>query len=311
MDNIELISIITPAYNAALFIGQTIDSVVAQSYTHWELIIVDDGSSDQTATIVKEYAKKDPRIQYVYQTNGRQGKARNNGLRKAKGKYIAFLDADDLWEKEKLSVQLATLKKSDVDLVFSDAFLFSDHPSKNQRMNTNPQLFKGVSGLKQFMGGNKIPILTVLATKESILTCGGFIEDLAVQNAEDYHLWLHMIILGKSFLSIEGPPLAYYRLHSSAVTVNDKEAIQPAIQAILNLAERYPEYQYQLLGSIPQKIDYYLINTIITNQPLFSHLIEIRNRYSPKPIISGFWIGLFKLAPYRILRKLYHISNSS
>ena len=91
------VSVIMPAYNAATFIAGSIKSVVKQSFTNWELIIIDDGSTDNTKNIINCFINKDARIKYHYQQNGKQGKARNAGLALAKGKYIAFIDADDVW----------------------------------------------------------------------------------------------------------------------------------------------------------------------------------------------------------------------
>lgn len=102
----SLVSVIIPAYNAARFIGAAIDSVFAQSYPAVELIVVDDGSTDQTAEVVGGYGD---RVRYVYQQNARQAAARNRGLREARGELIAFLDADDVWLPEKLVKQVALL----------------------------------------------------------------------------------------------------------------------------------------------------------------------------------------------------------
>lgn len=105
----ELVSIITPSYNTARFIGKTIESVLAQTYTNWEMIIVDDCSSDGTDEIVLNYP--DPRIRYLKnQKNSGAAVSRNYALREAKGKWIAFLDSDDLWLPEKLEKQIAFMK---------------------------------------------------------------------------------------------------------------------------------------------------------------------------------------------------------
>jgi glycosyltransferase involved in cell wall biosynthesis len=101
-----LVSVIMPAYNAARFIGAAIESVLAQTYRNLELIVVDDGSTDATATVVTEFGN---RVRYIYQDNARQAAARNVGLRYARGELLAFLDADDLWLPEKLERQVARL----------------------------------------------------------------------------------------------------------------------------------------------------------------------------------------------------------
>src|SRR5690349_25117803 len=101
----QLISVIMPAYNAEKFVAESISSVITQTYKNWELIIVDDGSTDNTKNIIEEFAKHDARIKYIYQENAKQGKARNTGIAMAKSGLVAFLDADDLWLPQMLESQ--------------------------------------------------------------------------------------------------------------------------------------------------------------------------------------------------------------
>ena len=103
----DLVSIIMPAYNAEKYISESIDSVLNQTYQNWELLVIDDCSTDNTANIINSYCNKDSRIKYVPQKlNGGAALARNKGIEIAKGKYIAFLDSDDLWRNEKLRIQI-------------------------------------------------------------------------------------------------------------------------------------------------------------------------------------------------------------
>ena len=103
----KLVSIIMPTYNCAKFIGRTIESVINQTYENWELIIVDDCSKDNTEEVVKEYIEKDNRIKYYkFETNQGAAMARTESMKRAKGNYMAFLDSDDLWYKDKLEKQL-------------------------------------------------------------------------------------------------------------------------------------------------------------------------------------------------------------
>lgn len=92
-----LVSIITPCYNGAKYISETIESVIAQTYLDWEMIIVDDGSEDDSVEIVKKYLERDKRIKLIQQLNSGSAVARNSGIRFCNGQYIALLDADDLW----------------------------------------------------------------------------------------------------------------------------------------------------------------------------------------------------------------------
>ena len=118
MPTTELVSIITPTYNCARFIAETIECVQAQTHSNWEMLIVDDCSSDSTKEIVEGYQKNDARIQYHCLThNSGAAEARNEALRQARGRWIAFLDSDDLWNKDKLEKQIRFME--------SNAYLFS------------------------------------------------------------------------------------------------------------------------------------------------------------------------------------------
>lgn len=127
LGNQSLVSIVTPSYNASSFIKETIQSVQSQTYTNWEMIIVDDVSKDNTRELIKEEIKKDDRIQLIeLQENGGAAIARNTGINCAKGKYIAFLDSDDLWLPEKLEKQLEFMQNNDI------AFSFTSYQIMNQ-----------------------------------------------------------------------------------------------------------------------------------------------------------------------------------
>ena len=108
----ELVSIITPTYNSEKFISETINSVLNQTYTNWELLITDDCSTDKTVEIVESYVKKDCRIKFFsLKKNSGAAIARNNSIKNSKGRYISFLDSDDLWLKNKLELQINFMKK--------------------------------------------------------------------------------------------------------------------------------------------------------------------------------------------------------
>ena len=119
-------SIVMPMYNTEKYIDETICSVLNQSYKNWELIIIDDGSTDKSAEAVKKYLK-DERIQYHHQKNSGVSAARNSGIAKAKGKYIALLDADDVWLPENLKEKTEVLNDEKIDWVFCDMILIDEH----------------------------------------------------------------------------------------------------------------------------------------------------------------------------------------
>lgn len=115
----DLVSIITPTYNCAKFIGATIESVLNQTYQNFEMIIVDDASKDNTEEVVKSF--KDKRIKYIrLSKNSGPAVARNRAMEEARGKYMAFLDSDDLWKREKLEKQINFIKKNKYKIICSD-----------------------------------------------------------------------------------------------------------------------------------------------------------------------------------------------
>jgi teichuronic acid biosynthesis glycosyltransferase TuaG len=122
----ELISIIVPVYNAESFIEKTIEYVQAQTYKNWELILVDDCSSDNSVPIIKKMATNDSRIRLIsLEEKGKAAKARNRGIEEAQGRYICFLDADDIWECDKLSAELEYMNKIGAAFVFT-GYEFAD-----------------------------------------------------------------------------------------------------------------------------------------------------------------------------------------
>jgi glycosyltransferase involved in cell wall biosynthesis len=230
-----LISVIMPAYNAEKYIRESIESVMNQTCAQWELIIVDDGSSDNTGLVVKKIAENDNRIKYFYQQNSRQGKARNLAIQNSSGKYLAFLDADDLWHPEKLFKQVNCIQEKSVDLVFSDCYVFqNDINESSDKMNTFKGILKGEEGLKLFFDVNQVPILTVLVNRESVNRVGNFIEDFSVQNAEDYHLWMKMLLNGSVFYGMD-EALSFYRIHENQNTKQDSRVPLQSISAIRSL----------------------------------------------------------------------------
>ena len=121
----NLISIVIPVYNAERFIEETVASVLNQTYPEWELLLINDGSTDGSGAIIDKLAEGDSRIRVFHLAGGGAAEARNTGTKNANGRYLAFLDADDLWEKEKLEKELAYMQKTDAAFVFT-GYEFAD-----------------------------------------------------------------------------------------------------------------------------------------------------------------------------------------
>jgi glycosyltransferase involved in cell wall biosynthesis len=224
-----LISIITPAYNASKFIAQTIKCVLEQTYTNWEMIIVDDGSTDETALEIKPFLV-DKRIKYFYQENGKQSKARNHALHYAKGEYIAFLDADDLWVANKLEIQIKVLEENNVDLVYSQGYVFTDSFENTTLVNTTVGRSTN-NFLGQLITANRIPILSVLLKSEKLKEVGNFNEHPKIQNAEDFHLWMTLADNGCTFYGMK-ERLFYYRRYANQSSNDLIMSVQCEVWAI-------------------------------------------------------------------------------
>lgn len=207
------VSIITPCYNGERFIAQTVESVLGQTYADWELLIVDDGSADRTAQIAADYAARDGRIHLIRQANAGTAAARNNAMRRAEGRYIALLDADDLWEPEFLERQLAFMREKSA-LCVCCSYRHIDENSKEIQHPTRPM---AEITLKDMAVMNQIGCLTGLydASRHGKV----YLHEELKSIRDDYAYWYDVIRLtGKAY----GNPeiLARYRVLASSTTGN-------------------------------------------------------------------------------------------
>lgn len=179
----ELVSIIMPSYNTEKFISETINSVLAQTYTNWELIIVDDCSTDNTDDVVASFS--DPRIKYLKnEKNSGAAVSRNRALREATGKWIAFLDSDDLWFPEKLEKQIAFMQEKGYKFTYTDYRI---------KLNDKwlPYVYIGPNKVTQWKMKNYcyFSTITVMYDREYI----GLIQIEPVKKNNDYAMWLKII----------------------------------------------------------------------------------------------------------------------
>jgi glycosyltransferase involved in cell wall biosynthesis len=219
-----------PAYNAEKYLADSIRSVLAQEYADWELVVVDDGSTDKTASIVQEFANLDRRIKYIYQENGRLGKARNTGIRNASGSLIAFLDSDDLWLDTKLAAQTRAMAENDADVVFSNCYIFTGQNigEETRTFDSFTGKFSGPELLDAVIQQNRIPVLTVLLKRSAFDRVGLFEEGKAYHGCEDYDLWLRLAEAGCVFYGMPDV-LARYRRHDTAMTAIQSNIYKPML----------------------------------------------------------------------------------
>lgn len=204
----ELVSIITPSYNTAKFIAQTIESVLNQTYKNWEMIIVDDCSTDNTDDVVKEYLK-DRRIKYLKNKNN-SGAAisRNYALREAKGKWIAFLDSDDLWLPEKLERQIEFMRENDYHFSYTEYGEINEENLSLETYITGP---KKIDKFKMY-SYCWVGCLTVMYDTERV----GLIQIDDLRKNNDYAMWLKIIC--KSDCYLLNRKLALYRKRKGSIS---------------------------------------------------------------------------------------------
>lgn len=222
----SFVTVIIPCYNYGHFLPASLESVLQQTYAHWECIVVDDGSTDDTKEVVAAFAAKDKRFKYIYQSNKGMSAARNAGIKAASGEFLQFLDSDDLIERRKLEVQAAFLKEHpEVDVVYGDARFFpSDEPQKLfysiDGKNTRPR--NKVSGgrdslLKYMLVDNIFVISAPLLRQEVPGRCGWFDEGLRA--LEDWDFWLRCLECGVQFRFLEaGETFTLIRYHRQSVS---------------------------------------------------------------------------------------------
>ncbi len=184
-----IVSIITPCYRAELTIGQTIESVIGQTFADWEMIIVDDATDDGSARIIKEYCQKDDRIKYLRmnQPSGSPSMPRNFGIEHSRGELIAFLDADDVWLPDKLEKQVAFLKNNHYDLVYSYYEKMSWDGKRNERVIRTSD----VTTYRSLLQSNTIPFLTSVIRRDAL----GDTRFKQIPQ-EDYCFWLDVLKKG-------------------------------------------------------------------------------------------------------------------
>lgn len=264
----QLVSIIVPTYNRAYCIQRAIDSVRAQSHQDWELIVVDDGSTDNTAEVIQSNFSRDPRVRYIFQANAGVSAARNAGIRASYGNFVAFLDSDDVWKRWKLKVQLQCFRAfPEIGMVWTEfsamdpseriveqrylrkmyeayrffptpSSLFSethDLPATGEESEDNPNARVFIGNIYPAMlRGNLVHTSTVMLSRERLLKVKEFDETL-VLSGEDYDFHFRTCKWGKvCFVDL---PSTFYQvdtkdrlsLHRAQIAKNFARTVEAAI----------------------------------------------------------------------------------
>jgi glycosyltransferase involved in cell wall biosynthesis len=224
------VSVVVPAYNAGSFIAETLDSVLAQTYRDFEIIVVNDGSTDDTEQVLAGYGNS---IRVIDQENGGSPRARNFGIEQADGDWIAFVDADDLWTPDKLQVQLAGLEGQRWSHTNS-FYVGSNQGGSVSRSDLTPQY--GGQVFDKLIVNNFITTSTVIIEKRLLSTLGGFDESLLL--LQDWALWIE--IAKTEALHYEPRCLAHYRIHPKARSRNAQRLLPYHLRLIDSVFDGIP-----------------------------------------------------------------------
>lgn len=213
----ELISIITPSYNSSDYVSETIEAILRQTYQNWELIITDDCSTDNTCEIIEKYAAEDSRIKLFRQSkNLGAGAARNNSIKEAKGRYIAFCDSDDRWYPDKLEKQVAFMQKMDCALSYT-SYITCTEEGENHGL----VICRRKETFATTKRDDKIGCLTAMYDTEKV----GKVYMPLIRKRQDWGLMLNILMQCDVAYGIK-EPLAIYRLRNNSISSNKKSLVK-------------------------------------------------------------------------------------
>jgi teichuronic acid biosynthesis glycosyltransferase TuaG len=210
------VSIITPCHNSGKFISDTINSVLLQTFSDWEMLITDDCSTDNSVEIIETFVEKDNRIKLIKSDKNLGGAgARNLAIRQAQGKFIAFLDSDDIWEKEKLERQIIFMEKNNYAFSFSQYYIMDEQGNKTEKIIQVPKSID----YKHYLSNTIIGCLTVVIDREKT----GNFEMPLIKSSHDMALWLLIMRRGFQAFGMQ-EILAGYRIVSNSNTAKKWKA---------------------------------------------------------------------------------------
>jgi glycosyltransferase involved in cell wall biosynthesis len=244
------VSVVMPAYNVAPYLGAAIESVMDQTFTDLELIIVDDGSTDATPEIAAACAARDPRVRLLQQPNGGISSARNLGLRAASGAVIAILDSDDMWSPGFLAAQMRILeRRPEIDIVTGNAWLLygvggQPSPAPGPRASARPVPdFRPAPDLTRILTDETAVFIMSIFRYRVYQTIGGFDESLRTN--EDYDFWLRAATAGFLFYRND-EPLGYYRQRDDSLSASELRMVRGILRVYQKLRPQLADHPAEL-----------------------------------------------------------------
>ena len=256
------VSILTPAYNSAKFIRQTLDSALGQTFTDFEMIVIDDGSTDETRVIVEEYAGRDDRVRVISQSNAGIAAARNRAMSVARGRFLALLDSDDVWLPSYLSEQTAILsERPDIAVLSANAINFGGAFDGSPLLPIRARgRIRFVSLLELVTVEDSLCILSIFR-REVTDRIGGF--DSTLRRSEDYDLWLRAAVAGFR-IAVNPKPLGLYRRRPDSVSA-DEVLMLEAMKVPLNKVGRMCADRPEVIAAIRLQLGRFAHRCLLAN----------------------------------------------
>lgn len=307
------VSVVIPCYNAAPWLGQALDCLIAQTRGDWEAIVVDDGSVDPSADVAREYTAKDGRIRLIQQANGGGAAARNTGSRQARGRWLVFLDADDLLENNFLEAMIGAIEADPGTIgAVCDSDLFYENGAR--KMWPLPVRARRIV-LDDILSGSGWTIEGALVERAVFEKIGGF--DTTMKNSEDWDFWLRSLVHGE--FAVVPQTLAHYRMHPAQKSRNYPRIAHHIRRVADKFREMYPEIirrygadQFQR-GIFRMMIGYaWRARREGRNRQAFKIHMEMLSMLPPAMVIRKIvkvWTPLWMINAYRRIRGLEPIRD--
>ena len=231
------VSVIVPCYNQAQFLAETLDSVLAQTHKNWECIIVNDGSTDNTETVAKEYCDRDKRFVYHKKENGGLSSARNAGLNIAQGDYVQFLDSDDILLPNKLEWQICMMETNKSDVCVCHHSIFTTNINETWENKFSQSVYDlTYQGFLYNWGESFVIAIHSGLFRKSFLDKYKLRFDENVRALEDWLFWISIVRNGGTFVEVQDK-LSLYRVHTSSMTQDKLHMQKNRLRAYLSLYE--------------------------------------------------------------------------
>lgn len=268
------VSVIMPAYNRAKYISKAINSVLRQTFADFELIIIDDGSTDNTKEVLQKYLQ-DSRIKYIYQTNQKVSKARINGIKNSAGKYIALLDSDDYWlDEKKLEKQVSFLEKNPEYVLVSGGIIRAGENGKEISKTKNPEADQEIR--KNMLLSCLIAPSAAMFLRSAYDRVGGF--NINSDLSEDWQLFMDLGLIGKMY-NFQDYFLGYLQGEQNRSNFNRRKNLKYNLGLLKKYKSKYPNFW----KAYAIHFCYYIYSFVPLNRELLPVFSKIKKLVFGKP----------------------------